>query len=172
MCPRLQSLLATKPTPRDDLSPLLDIDLKILSPGEDRTAHKRRGAKSHGAPATSRRRCRLPSSQRATWRSLSLSAPYASHYRNREARVRRKPAEPHLEDGGIYRKRWWAGVDKIKNRGRFSGHSIARHGDRVRQRRLSSPSTSMPSTKLRMSALCSGNAPSCEAARRWMSATA
>ena len=23
--------------------------------------------------------------------------------------VRRKPAEPHLEDGGIYRKCWWAG---------------------------------------------------------------
>ena len=24
------------------------------------------------------------------------------------ALVRRKAAEPHLEDGGIYRKRWWA----------------------------------------------------------------
>ena len=33
---------------------------------------------------------------------------YASHYGNRETSVRRKPAEPHLEDGGIYRKRWWA----------------------------------------------------------------
>ena len=35
MCPRLQSLLTTESTPWDDLSPLLDIDLKILSPGED-----------------------------------------------------------------------------------------------------------------------------------------
>ena len=33
--------------------------------------------------------------------------------------MRRKAAEPHLEDSGIYRKQWWAGLDKIKNRGRF-----------------------------------------------------
>ena len=35
---------------------------------------------------------------------------YASHYGNRETSVRRKPAEPHLKDGGIYRKRWWTNV--------------------------------------------------------------
>ena len=29
--------------------------------------------------------------------------------------VRRKPAEPHLEDGGIYRKRWWAYFDGRQN---------------------------------------------------------
>ena len=39
---------------------------------------------------------------------------YSSHYRNRESLVRRQAAERHLEDGGIYRKRWWAGLDKIK----------------------------------------------------------
>ena len=33
--------------------------------------------------------------------------PYSSHYRNRESLVRRQAAERHLEDGGIYRKRWW-----------------------------------------------------------------
>ena len=30
----------------------------------------------------------------------------------------------------------WAGLDEIKNRGRFGGHPIVRHGDGVRQRRL------------------------------------
>ena len=39
----------------------------------------------------------------------------ASHYRNRESLVRRKAAEPHLEDGGIYRKRWWACTYRIAN---------------------------------------------------------
>ena len=34
--------------------------------------------------------------------------PYTSHYRNRESLVRRQAAERHLEDGGIYSKRWWA----------------------------------------------------------------
>ena len=33
--------------------------------------------------------------------------PYTSHYRNRESLVRRQAAERHLEDGGIYGKRWW-----------------------------------------------------------------
>ena len=37
--------------------------------------------------------------------------PYASDYRNRESLVRRQAAERHLEDGGIYRKRWWASLD-------------------------------------------------------------
>ena len=37
--------------------------------------------------------------------------PYASYYGNRETSVRRQATEPHLEDGGIYRKRWWAYVD-------------------------------------------------------------
>ena len=36
---------------------------------------------------------------------LSLS-PYTSRYGNRESSVRRQAAERHLEDGGIYRKRW------------------------------------------------------------------
>ena len=39
---------------------------------------------------------------------LASLHPYASQYRNREAAMRRQAAEPHLEDGGIYRKRWWA----------------------------------------------------------------
>ena len=30
----------------------------------------------------------------------------------------------------------WTGLDEIKNRGRFGGHTIVRHGDGVRQRRL------------------------------------
>ena len=34
--------------------------------------------------------------------------PYTSHYGNRESLVRRQAAERHLEDGGIYRMRWWA----------------------------------------------------------------
>ena len=37
---------------------------------------------------------------------LSSLSPYTSHYRNRESSVRRQTAQPHLEDGGIYRKRW------------------------------------------------------------------
>ena len=28
----------------------------------------------------------------------------------------------------------WAGLDEIKNRGRFRGHPVVRHGDGVRQR--------------------------------------
>ena len=31
---------------------------------------------------------------------------------------------------------WWAGLDEIKNRRRFRHRTVARHGDRVRQRRL------------------------------------
>ena len=38
-------------------------------------------------------------------------SPDASHYRNCEALVRRKAAQPHLEDSGIYRMEWWAYVD-------------------------------------------------------------
>ena len=41
-------------------------------------------------------------------RSISFPRACLSYYRNRESLVRRKAAEPHLEDGGIYRKRWWA----------------------------------------------------------------
>ena len=32
----------------------------------------------------------------------------ASDYRNGKSLVRRQAAERHLEDSGIYRKRWWA----------------------------------------------------------------
>ena len=46
--------------------------------------------------------------------SVSLR-PDASHYRNRESLVRRQAAERHLEDGGIYRMRWWATVDCRQN---------------------------------------------------------
>ena len=42
---------------------------------------------------------------------LVFLRPYSSHYRNRESLVRRQAAERHLEDGGIYRKRWWAEGD-------------------------------------------------------------
>ena len=44
-----------------------------------------------------------------------------------------------------------AGLDEIKNRRRFPGHAVARHGDGVRQRRLVSHHLDA-STKLRMSA--------------------
>ena len=36
---------------------------------------------------------------------------WPSHYRNRESSVHRQAAQPHLEDCGIYRMRWWAGRD-------------------------------------------------------------
>ena len=39
---------------------------------------------------------------------LASLSPYTSHYRNRKSSVRRQAAEPHLEDGGIYRKWWWS----------------------------------------------------------------
>ena len=42
---------------------------------------------------------------------LAFLRPYSSHYRNRESLVRRQASERHLEDSGIYRKRWWANVD-------------------------------------------------------------
>ena len=32
---------------------------------------------------------------------------WPSHYRNRESSVLRQAAQPHLEDCGIYRMRWW-----------------------------------------------------------------
>ena len=37
--------------------------------------------------------------------------------------MRRQAAEPQLEDGGIYRKRWWAKAYRIAN---FSlgGHTV------------------------------------------------
>ena len=41
---------------------------------------------------------------------FNFLCPAASHHRNRESLVRRQAAERHLEDGGIYRKRWWACV--------------------------------------------------------------
>ena len=31
---------------------------------------------------------------------------------------------------------WWAGLDEIKNRGRFAGRAVVGHGYGVRQRRL------------------------------------
>ena len=40
--------------------------------------------------------------------ALALPPPDASHYRNRKPSVRRQATQPHLEDGGIYRKQWWA----------------------------------------------------------------
>ena len=46
---------------------------------------------------------------------LVFLRPYSSHYRNRESLVRRQAAERHLEDGGIYRKRWWACTYRIAN---------------------------------------------------------
>ena len=36
---------------------------------------------------------------------------WPSHFRNRESSVHRQAAQPHLEDCGIYRMRWWAGRD-------------------------------------------------------------
>ena len=38
-----------------------------------------------------------------------------SHYGNREPLVRRQATEPHLKDGGIYRKRWWARAYRTAN---------------------------------------------------------
>ena len=46
---------------------------------------------------------------------LPSLCPDASHHRSREALVRRKAAEPHLEDGGIYRMGWWAYFDDRQN---------------------------------------------------------
>ena len=43
----------------------------------------------------------------ATVTLLAILLPYASHYGNRETSVRRQATEPHLEDGRIYRTRWW-----------------------------------------------------------------
>ena len=40
---------------------------------------------------------------------LASLSPYTSHYRNRKSLMPRQAAEPHLEDGGIYRKWWWPG---------------------------------------------------------------
>ena len=69
-------------------------------------------------PATSRRRCHLPSTQAQRGRPAPLCSD-VSRYRNRETLMRRKAAEPHLEDSGIYRKRWWARVDCRQNYVRF-----------------------------------------------------
>ena len=57
---------------------------------------------------------------------LASFRPYASHDGNREALVRREAAEPHLEDSGIYRKRWWAYFDDRQNRLRtVAGDSVS-----------------------------------------------
>ena len=45
---------------------------------------------------------------------LVFLRPYSSHYRNRESLVRRQAAERHLEDGGIYRKLWWAYLNGVE----------------------------------------------------------
>ena len=37
--------------------------------------------------------------------------------------------QPHLEDGSVYRQNRPTRLDEIKNRGRFRGHTIVRHGD-------------------------------------------
>ena len=102
--------------------------------------------------------------RRARRRPAQIHSPYAR--RQLDTWESRRKGDPS-HSCSIYFTRWWAGVDKIKNRGRFSGHSIARHGDRVRQRRLSSPTTSMPSTKLWMSALRSGIVPSRKKSRKF-----
>ncbi len=52
----------------------------------------------------------------ASLRLLPSLHPDASHYRDRKPSVSRQATEPHLEDGGIYRKRWWAG---LLNKDRF-----------------------------------------------------
>ena len=62
-------------------------------------------------------------------------------------------------------RRQRAGLDEIKNRGRFRGHSVDGMG-MVYVRTASSPVTSMPSTKLRMRALRSGNVPSFRKSRK------
>ena len=49
-----------------------------------------------------------------------------------------RQGQPHLEDGSVYRQVWWAGLDKIENRGRFAGRIVRRHGDCVCQRGLGS----------------------------------
>ena len=46
--------------------------------------------------------------------------------------MRRKSIEPHLEDGGIYRMRWWAYYDDIVNRisGKDGPMCVVYFGDR------------------------------------------
>ena len=45
---------------------------------------------------------------------LAFLRLYSSHYRNRESLVRRQASERHLEDSGIYRKRWWEKDDLLR----------------------------------------------------------
>ena len=71
--------------------------LESLCPGPPQLPERALGGLTV-PPATSRRWCRLPSSQEPTWRSFRTPCPYASHYGNRETLVRRQAAEPHLED--------------------------------------------------------------------------
>ena len=53
----------------------------------------------------------FPLARRLDWLLGLRLPPYASDYRNRESLVPRQAAQPHLEDGGIYRKRWWVNYD-------------------------------------------------------------
>ncbi len=59
-----------------------------------------------------------------------LHHPHAAGQPDR-GRRRRRGGSPR--PSSQFSTRWWTGLDEIKNRGRFRGHSIAGHGDGVRQ---------------------------------------